>query len=185
MSRPITARAIVDREVLRLDDRALLAERRAGYARQDNPTDQDRIAAAMEKSRPVYEELETSPPNPLVGEDSRSFRLRQLGELKRHHERYADVGLRAMAGLGQAAFDGIEAEIVDAARVAARSWAPEGTLRERKVRKDVGGPLISEFVGDPLACWGTFMRPGVVVRNFVYPNSNGVPIEHRRITVPK
>jgi hypothetical protein len=99
MDRPITARAIVDMQAQRLDDRNYLTERRAGYAaRHDNADDADRINVAIEKTRPVFDELNNLPPNPLRGEDSRSFRLRQLSELKRHSAQYASMPLRLISG---------------------------------------------------------------------------------------
>jgi hypothetical protein len=170
-------------EARALDDKHLLLERRANYSVRDNPADADRIATAVEKTRDIYAERQTSPPNVLVGEDSRSFRLRQIGELRGDSEQWAEVGLRALASLDQGAFDAAEAQIIADARAAARTWAPEGQLRERKIQKSPGGPTISEFSGDPKVWLSAFMSPGRALRNFVYPGSNGVPIEHRRITV--
>jgi hypothetical protein len=108
--------------------------------------------------------------------------LRQLGELKKHSENYAGVGLRALAGLSQVAFDAAETEVIDAARQAARNWAPDGTLRERRIPQRGGGDIV-EWAGDPKVWLSAFMQPGRVVSKFMYPNSGGTPMPMPRRTV--
>jgi hypothetical protein len=179
MSRPITARAIVDMQQQRLDDRDYLAERRANYARHDSADDIDRIAVATEKARPVFEELNNLPPNPLRGEDSRSFRLRQLSELKRHSPQYASMSLRSLGSFPQAAFDSAEDRIVADAYEVARNWAPPGELRERRIPQR-GGADIVEWAGSPLTWMQHFMQPGRVLRRVTV---NGVSVTPNRRTV--
>jgi hypothetical protein len=182
MDRPITARAIVDRQELHLDDRDYLASRRASYARHDGADDIARIAIATEKARPVFGELNNLPPNPLTGEDSRSFRLRQLSELKRHSPQYASMPLRSLGSFPQAAFDSAEDRIVADAHHAAKVWAPEGTLRERRIPQR-GGHDIVEWAGDPRVWLDAFAAPGRVVTKFMRGNGDKTPLSMPRRSI--
>jgi hypothetical protein len=171
----ITAAQIGEHEARELDNRAYMAERRANYSRYDAADDVDRRQVAIEKARDVFEELNSLPPNPLTGEDSRSYRLRQMYELKRHHERYANTPLRSLAQYPQAAFDAAEEEIIIAARAAARTWAPAGTLRERRIPQR-GGADIVEWAGDPRVWLDAFAAPGRVVTKFMRGNGDKTPL---------
>jgi hypothetical protein len=178
----LTAAQIGEHEARELDNRSYMAERRANYAQYDDPRDVDRINAAIEKARPVFAELDNLPPNPLRGEDSRSFRLRMMSELKRHSEQYANTQLRSLARFPQAAFDRAEDTIVADAYQAAKVWAPEGTLRERRIPQRGGGDIV-EYAGDPRVWLSAFTQPGRVVRKFMYPNSGGTPMPMPRRSV--
>jgi hypothetical protein len=167
-----TAREVRRDDIARLSDRAELL---ANHGPPDPAVTSD-FAAAVD---PIYKEFGSSAPLPLRSESPRGFELRVIGELQRQIPNQKPLALSALAALPDAAFQLQRDQVIAAARVAAQSCAPVGTLRERRVNH--GGVPVTEFCGDPHACWAPFMRPAVAIKRF--KNALGATIRPNRTTV--
>ncbi len=122
-------------------------------------TDADFAALAQVQSRAdsVYPLLGKNAPRTMPGETPLGYRRRLASELKAFSASCKDIELSKLDG---AAFDVLERKIYDDATLAAQTPAalPKGTLRPIH-RQDSANRVITSYVGDPHACWGSFKMP--------------------------
>jgi hypothetical protein len=125
--------------------------------------DQQAMAAAQSRADSVASALgerKLAPP-PNLGEKELPYRVRLARNFQQHSAAWRDEDLARLARNSPSAFANAEAMIYADADTAARKPenVPAGSLREI-VKRRAGGGEITEFVGDPIACWGAFMAPG-------------------------
>jgi hypothetical protein len=167
-----TARDYLRDDIARLADRATLLD---DHGPPDNAVSSDFAQSVSD----IYAELGSSAPLPLRSESPRGYELRVISELQKQIPNHKPIPLSALAAQPDAAFRLQRDQIVSAARVAAQSYAPPGTLRERRVKQ--GGQTVTEFAGSPLTWMSHFMRPGMAVKRFrdaagntIHPNRRTV-----------
>ena len=124
-----------------------------------NETELQRCRKEQARADLVYREHGRMAPPPVAGERFTDYQSRLLEPMQRYSDTWKAVKLREVAVQPAAlkvAADAIYADAVREAR--SPRHVPEGTLREIK-RQDQGGREVSEFYGDPEACWGPFKMP--------------------------
>jgi hypothetical protein len=168
-----TARDYLADDARRLADRAELLQ-------DHGPPDPAVTGDFAQSVSDIYREFGSSAPLPLRSESPRGYELRVISELQRQIPDQKPVPLSALAALPDSAFQQQRDQIIASARTAAQSYAPPGTLRERKVR-DAAGLTCTEFAGDPRVWLSHFMRPAIAVARF--KNADGSTRRPNRTTV--
>ncbi len=128
------------------------------------PTFEDRNALADARTRAdrMYQSLTGRPAyDPLPGEKPIAYRKRMADGLRKFSPRFKDERIERLDGQ---AFEIVEDQIYADAEEALKSpeVLPAGQLRAIK-RMDRGRE-ITEYIGDPLACWAPFMANGINVK---------------------
>ena len=146
---------------------AQIAELRAGIDELKRATapmsDADYAAMSDAQARcdAVAQAFGESAPRPLPGETLLAYRKRLLKPFVKYSQEWAKADASVISVQPAAAFEIIERQVYDAAKVAAKNppdLAP-GTLRMVTRRDQDTGHVIREYYGDSEACWGRFKSP--------------------------
>lgn len=115
--------------------------------RQMSDDDHAAMSAAQARADSVFTGFGKSASAPMQAETLQAYRLRMARDLKVHSLKWKDVNLDVVA-IDSAAFDAIEADIYEAARLAARNPTDLVGGAERAITRTDSGRPITEFVGN-------------------------------------
>ena len=114
---------------------------------------------AQSRADAVAQELGTQAPRPLDGESLKDYRIRLAGYYKEHSPEWKDINLK---GLGDHAFGVAEGMIYkDALHVAKNPKNEPGMPLRARTKIDESGRRITEWFGDPLEGWKSFIGHGI------------------------
>lgn len=120
--------------------------------------DEAKMADAQARADGAYHAHGKRAPAPMQGESLLAYRHRLAVGLQQHSEEAKGINIRSIAD--SATLDMVERKIyADAATAATKAAAPAPGVLTRIVRKDGAGREITEYTGDPRACWGMFDAP--------------------------
>src|SRR6185312_9406424 len=141
---------------------AAMDRRIQSFTAPQSASDRDALSLAQSRADNVAYMFGDSVSPPLHGESPIAYRKRLAAKLQKHSVSAKDIKLDS---LDAHAFGVIEERIYADAQLAARNPAkvPTGKLIAH-TRADAAGRQITEFSGDPMACWAPFMAPGVGIR---------------------
>ena len=129
-----------------------------------------KYTAAQAEADGVYQAFGDRAPRTLHGESLLAYRKRLLGGLQQHSAAWKDVSLADLPeNVLSVAAQAIYADAVVLARSPAS--APANSLRAT-TRTDGTNRVITEFVGDPDACWGPFKQSPKTAR---FNNTHNAP----------
>lgn len=115
--------------------------------KQVGDEDHAALSAAQARADFVFTGFGKSASRPMQQETLQEYRLRMANDLKVHSPKWKDVNL-AVVAVDSAAFDVVEADIYEAAKIAARNPTDLVGGTERAITRTDSGRPITEFVGN-------------------------------------
>ncbi|MBN3986820.1 NUDIX domain-containing protein [Serratia marcescens] len=145
-------KAKADSELARI--RADMEELKNRVPQEVSDEERNEIADTQCKADSVFASFGERAPQPMAGERAMPYRRRIMTRLQKYSTDYKEVDLHAIAD-SQLLTIAEKKIYADAQASAASSLEPGAGLRE-VVRTDATGRRISNFIGDPSACWAPF-----------------------------
>ncbi|HGM6807653.1 TPA: NUDIX domain-containing protein [Serratia marcescens] len=145
-------KAKADSELARI--RADMEELKNRVPLEVSDEERNEIADTQCKADSVFASFGERAPQPMAGERAMPYRRRIMTRLQKYSTDYKEVDLHAIAD-SQLLTIAEKKIYADAQASAASSLEPGAGLRE-VVRTDATGRRISNFIGDPSACWAPF-----------------------------
>lgn len=145
-------KAKADSELARI--RADMEELKNLVPQEVSDEERNEIADTQCKADSVFASFGERAPQPMAGERAMPYRRRIMTRLQKYSTDYKEVDLHAIAD-SQLLTIAEKKIYADAQASAASSLEPGAGLRE-VVRTDATGRRISNFIGDPSACWAPF-----------------------------
>lgn len=145
-------KAKADSELAKI--RADMEELKNRVPQEVSDEERNEIADTQCKADSVFASFGERAPQPMAGERAMPYRRRIMTRLQKYSTDYKEVDLHAIAD-SQLLTIAEKKIYADAQASAASSLEPGAGLRE-VVRTDATGRRISNFIGDPSACWAPF-----------------------------
>ncbi|MDN0028651.1 NUDIX domain-containing protein [Serratia marcescens] len=145
-------KAKADSELARI--RADMEELKNRVPQEVSDEERNEIADTQCKADSVFASFGERAPQPMAGERAMPYRRRIMTRLQKYSTDYKEVDLHAIAD-SQLLTIAEKKIYADAQASAASSLEPGAGLRE-VVRTDATGRRISNFIGNPSACWAPF-----------------------------
>ncbi|MEL5258408.1 NUDIX hydrolase [Serratia nevei] len=134
--------------------RADMEEMRSRIPQEISDEERNEIADTQCKADSVFASFGERAPQPMAGERVMPYRRRIMTRLQKYSADYKEVDLHTIAD-SQLLTIAEKKIYADAQASAASSLEPGSGLRE-VVRTDATGRRISNFIGEPSACWAPF-----------------------------
>ncbi|MGQ6297122.1 NUDIX hydrolase [Serratia sp. IR-2025] len=134
--------------------RADMEEMRSRIPQEISDEERNEIADTQCKADSVFASFGERAPQPMAGERVMPYRRRIMTRLQKYSADYKEVDLHTIAD-SQLLSIAEKKIYADAQASAASSLEPGSGLRE-VVRTDATGRRISNFIGEPSACWAPF-----------------------------
>ena len=135
--------------------------------------ERNEIADTQCKADSVFASFGERAPQPMAGERAMPYRRRIMTRLQKYSTDYKEVDLHAIADSQLLTI--AEKNLCGCAGIGGISLEPGAGLRE-VVRTDATGRRISNFIGDPSACWAPFGR--LAANSLVSTSNHSENIKH-------
>ncbi|MEC5843026.1 NUDIX hydrolase, partial [Serratia nevei] len=145
-------KAKADSELAKI--RADMEELKNRVPQEISDEERNEIADTQCKADSVFASFGERAPQPMAGERVMPYRRRIMTRLQKYSADYKEVDLHTIAD-SQLLSIAEKKIYADAQASAASSLEPGSGLRE-VVRTDATGRRISNFIGEPSACWAPF-----------------------------
>lgn len=164
-------KAKADSELAKI--RADMEELKNRVPQEISDEERNEIADTQCKADSVFASFGERAPQPMAGERVMPYRRRIMTRLQKYSADYKEVDLHTIADSQLLSI--AEKIYADAQASAASSLEPGSGLRE-VVRTDATGRRISNFIGEPSACWAPFRR--LAANSLVSTSNHSENIKH-------